>query len=133
VAVATMVPSRVVSRALVMAWSGSGLPQEPWPLASGKDPTVTIWPSHSCSWQMTVLSPCGVDGHTAPPAETARIALLRKGAPRPCGYGGQFPPSVENSTKTRVVTARMPWATTTGTGKFRSGGTLRFLVSDEPG
>jgi hypothetical protein len=62
-----------------------------------------------------------------------QIALLRKGAPRPYGYGGQVPPSVENSTKTRVVTARMPWATTTGTGKFRSGGTLRFLASDEPG
>ena len=41
--------------------------------------------------------------------------------------------AVLNSTKTRVVTARMPWARTTGTGKFRSGGTLRFLVSDEPG
>jgi hypothetical protein len=74
--------------------------------------------------------------NTAPPAETvrtARTAPLREGAPMPGGYGGQVPPSVVNSTKMTVVTARMPWAMTTGTGKFRSGGTLRFLVSGEPG
>ena len=32
-----------------------------------------------------------------------------------------------------VVMAKMPWATTTGSGKFRSGGTLVLLVSDGPG
>ena len=51
----------------------------------------------------------------------------------PGGYGGQVPASVVTSTKMTLATARMPWVTTTGTGKFRSGGTVRFLVSDEPG
>jgi hypothetical protein len=62
-----------------------------------------------------------------------RVHRGRRGAPMPCGYGGQVPPSVVNSTKMTVVTARMPWATTTGTGKLRSGGALCFLVGDEPG
>ena len=42
-------------------------------------------------------------------------------------------PSAVNSTKTRVATAKMPWATTTGSGKFRSAGTVTLLVSDGPG
>src|SRR5206468_2781430 len=42
-------------------------------------------------------------------------------------------PSAVNSTRTRVVTARRPWRTTTGSGKFRSGGTMALLVSDGPG
>src|SRR4029077_1948451 len=49
--------------------------------------------------------------------------------------GGQLrtTPSAVNSTRTRVVTARRPWRMTTGSGKFRSGGTMVFLVSDGPG
>jgi Protein of unknown function (DUF664) len=49
--------------------------------------------------------------------------------------GGQLSttPSAVNSTRTRVVTARRPWRMTTGTGKFRSGGTIALLVSDGPG
>ena len=49
--------------------------------------------------------------------------------------GGQLwtTPSAVNSTRTRVVTARRPWRMTTGTGKFRSGGTIALLVSDGPG
>ena len=42
-------------------------------------------------------------------------------------------PSAVNSTRTRVVTARRPWRMTTGSGKFRSGGTIALLVSDGPG
>jgi hypothetical protein len=38
-----------------------------------------------------------------------------------------------SSTRTRVVTAMMPWITTTGSGKCRSGGAVVLLVSDGPG
>jgi hypothetical protein len=42
-------------------------------------------------------------------------------------------PSAVNSTRTKVLTARLPWTTMTGSGKFRSGRTITSQVGDGPG
>src|SRR5208283_4635308 len=55
-AVASTVPFGDVSRAPVTlpGSTGSGLPQDPYPLSSRNDPMVMIRPPVASSWQMTV-------------------------------------------------------------------------------